>query len=66
MNKITTFCSEISQQTLTSYEKIALITQNLAQRQILFYMHQWPKVPIHGTQNEENPSHHHGRMRKDG
>ena len=49
MNKIT-FFSEMSQQTLKMYKKIAIITQtNLAQSKIIFYMHQWPiMVPDHG------------------
>ena len=29
-------------------------------------MHQQHMVPDYGTQNEENPSSHHGGMRKDG
>ena len=29
-------------------------------------MNQWPIVPDHGTQIEENPSSHHGGMCKDG
>ena len=44
------------------------IVSNLAQRQILFYMHQQPTVPDLGTQYEENPSSHQGkctRMERD-
>ena len=39
---------------------------NLAESQILFDMHQHPKVPDHGTQYEENPSSHNGGMCEDG
>ena len=65
MNKITTFFLEISQQKLKIYEKNGHTYSYLAQSQILFYMHQWPMVCDHGTQYEENPSGHHGGMRKD-
>ena len=35
----------------TKYEqKITIITPNLAQSQILFYMHEWPMGPDDGTQ----------------
>ena len=60
-NKITTFFSEISQQTLNLW-KNCHIYWNLAQSQISFCMHQWPMVHHHGTQYEENPSSHHGVM----
>ena len=46
MNKIATFISETSQQTLEIYEKIAIITQ------IMFYMHEQPMVHDHSTQCE--------------
>ena len=39
---------------------------NLAQNQILFYIHKRPMVPVHSTQCEENPSSHGGGMCKDG
>ena len=39
---------------------------NLAQCYILFYMHQWPMVPDHGTQYEENRFSHHGGMHNNG
>ena len=29
-------------------------------------MHQWPIVPDHGTQYEENPASHNGGMHEDG
>ena len=64
MNKITTFVSEISQQRLIIYEKIAIITQ-IWQSQILFYLHQQPMIPDHGTQDEENLFSHNGGMRED-
>ena len=41
------------------------IYSNLAQSQILFYMHQQPMVPDHGTQYKENPFSYHGGMHKD-
>ena len=47
MNKITTFVSEISQQTLKIYGKKIHYYSNLAQSKILFYMHQWPMVLNH-------------------
>ena len=61
MNQIITFFSDISQQTLKHCHNYS----NLAQSQILFYMHQQPMIPDHGTQYEENPASHHGRMNKD-
>ena len=64
MKKITTFFSELSQQTLKIYEKMAII--NLTQSQNLFYVHQQPMVPDYGTQYEGNPSSHHGGMLEDG
>ena len=39
---------------------------NMRQSQILFYMHQRPIVPAHGTQYEEYTSNHHGGMHEDG
>ena len=42
------------------------IKSNLAQSQILFYMHRRHIVSDHGTQYDENPSNHHGGMCKDG
>ena len=39
---------------------------NLSQSQILFYMHEQPMVPDHGTQYEENPASHHGGILEDG
>ena len=33
--------------------------------QILFYIHQCPMVPDHGTQYEDNPSSPHGGMCED-
>ena len=62
---VVTFFSEISQQTLQIYENMAIIT-DIWQIQILFYMHQQPMVPDHGTQYEENPSSHHGGMHEEG
>ena len=65
MKTITTFFSEISQ-----HSKFILKNchnqSNLAQSQILFYVHQQPMVPDHGTQYEGNPSSHHGGKHKDG
>ena len=58
---ITTFFSEISQQTLKMYEKMAIMNQ-IWQSQILFYVYQWPMLPDHGTEYEENPSSHHEQM----
>ena len=52
------FFSKISQQSLKIYETIAIIYSNFEQSQILFYVHQQPMVPDHGTQFEENPSCH--------
>ena len=39
---------------------------NLAQSQILFYMHQRPMVPDRGNQYEENESNNHEGMHEDG
>ena len=52
--------------TFKIYEKMTIISQNLAQIQIVFYMHQQPMVPDQGTQYEGNPSRYHGGMREDG
>ena len=60
MNKITTSFFEISQHKTL---KIARITQISQPYSILHY--QWPMVPDHGTQYEENPSSHHGGMHED-
>ena len=38
----------------------------MSQSQILFYVHQQPMVPDHGTKYEENPSSHDRWMWKDG
>ena len=65
MNKITAFFYEISQET-KNWLKNCHNYSNLAHRQILFYMHQQPMVPDHGTQYEENLASHHGWMHKDG
>ena len=43
---------------------MTIIIQNW-QSQILFYMHQQPMVPDHGTQYEENQSSHHGGICED-
>ena len=56
----------ILQQTLNISGKNGHNYSNLAQSQILFYMHQWLIVPDHGNQYEENPSTHHGGMLEDG
>ena len=60
-NKITTFLSEISQQTLKMYETTHIYSK-LALSRILFHVHQWPMVSDHGTQYEETLSSHHGWM----
>ena len=46
---ITTFVSEIAEQTLNIYDKNGHYYSNLAQSQIPFYMHQWPIVSDHST-----------------
>ena len=38
---------------------------NLTQSQIVFYVHQRPMVPDHGTQYQKNSSSHHEGMRED-
>ena len=48
--------------TLKMFEQMAIITTNLAQSQIVIYMHQWPIVPDHGTKYEENPPSYHRQM----
>ena len=64
MNKICTFF-QISQHS-NFIKNNCHNYSNLAQNRILFYMHQQqPMVPDHGTQYEENPSSHHGRMQED-
>ena len=60
------FFSEISYQTLKRYGQNGRIYSNLTQRQIIFYMQQWPMIPDHGTQYEETPSNHHGGMCNEG
>ena len=47
--------------TLKIYEKNNHNYSNLAQSQILLYIHQWPMVSDYDTQYEENPSSHHVR-----
>ena len=47
-------------------EKIAINVSNLAQSQILCYIHQQPMVLDQGTNYEENPSSHRRRMREGG
>ena len=48
MNNITTFCSEISQQTLKIYEKIAIITQiwHIAKVYFTFIMVPWYRITV--------------------
>ena len=61
MNKITTFFSEISQQTLNIYFfKWPLLKVGTELNS------SWHVSVAHGTQYEENPSSHHGGMRKIG
>ena len=60
MKKITTFFKH------SKFRKNYHNYTNLAQSQNLFYMHQQPVVPDHGTQHEGNPSSHHGGMHEDG
>ena len=66
MNIITTFISAISQQTIKIYEKNCHNYSNLAQSQILLYIHQRVMLPDHDTQYEENQSSHHGGVHEHG
>ena len=58
--------SEIQQQSTQNLGKNCHNYSNLAQSQILCYMHQQPMVPNHSTRYEENPSTYHGGISNDG